>query len=228
MKIKKGMTVKVKDNLKAGKEYDGIVFSEEMKRYRGHIGKVTAIETIKNRTVFQIEGCEKPSDKYAEEAIFAIAKIFDVCKDKDMQAKKYCFTKSMVDIVDTTLKDDFIEGTITVDKEQLKEQLEEERRGELFKASLPDKSVGVQVITKEAYQKNRLGEIEKGYKSSGTIALAKNQSSANMSLFITLLDTVKNISKTLLNSEEYNERINNMLKSYIEKINNDLSDFDIR
>lgn len=221
--IEIGTLVRVKDNLEVDKEYNGICFSKGMEKFRGITGKIIYKFKHKGSYTYQIDTCKRPDDDDTRfgKTLEKLGFVLGVFEEHDFDSSYYYFSDEMFDVIDTTLKSDYLEGTVeesrievSVDKEELDKQIKNE-----FIESLPTKrSIRAQIT---------ITDIDNDTYSSQIITtLAEGQDKANFALFIATLKALREMAERLLNIGDYPRQIEELFDSYIDLIDEDLEEFD--
>lgn len=221
--IEIGTLVRVKDNLEVDKKYESVCFSEGMEKYKGAIGKIIYKFKHKGFYIYQIDTCKRPDDddtrfgKTLEKLGFALG----IFEEHDFDSAYYYFSDEMFDVIDTTLKNDYLEGTIeksrievSVDKEELNKQIKDE-----FIQDLPtEKSIRTQIT---------ITDIDSNTYSSQIITtLAEGQDKANFALFMSTLKAIREMADRLLEIGDFPKQFEELFEKYIDLIDEDLDEFD--
>lgn len=221
--IEIGTLVRVKDDLKIDNEYEGVCFSEGMEQFRGTVGKIIYKFKHKNNYIYQIDSCKRPDNvdtrfgKSLEKLGFALG----IFEEHEFDSSYYYFSDEMFDVIDTTLKSDYLEGTVekspievTVDEEELNKQIKDE-----FINDLPTKkSIRTQIT---------ITDIDSNIYSSQIITtLAEGQEKANFALFMSTLKAIKEMASRLLEIGDFTDKAKELFDKYIDLIDKDLDEFD--
>lgn len=221
--IEIGTLVRVKGDLEVDKKYKGVCFTEGMEKFKYSVGKIIYKFEHKGSYIYQIDTCKRPDDDDIRfgKTLEKLGFMLGVFEEHNFDSSYYYFSDEMFDVIDTTLKNDYLEGTIeeshiemSVDKEELDKQIKDE-----FINDLPTKrSIRTQITITDVNNDT--------YSSQIITTLAEGQEKANFALFIATLKALREMAERLLNISDYPYQIEELLDKYIDLIDEDLEEFD--